>query len=407
MSTIWQELGINETPDIKSIKRAYAKKLKLVKPDEKPVEFQQLHFAYKQALQNANQLAEQNQASNNKQEEVHPETLTEFSHKLNPETAHHQNDSTGPGTESSQKVDQIETNNSQQVIYQYQTEIDNILSKVETVIAHQSRFRLDKWTFIIKSEHILDPEFSWKLGYTLFTRIAQYYNDQQYRDDGDFRIGIEVLSYLNSIFHWDNMGLDLSDYVHDEYGRSIINNMFNCDYRRNNSDLDAVDGLRGAKSIKLISKSGSAPLKLYYHGSGIKRVAAMLLDFVVISPIVIMAHWLSETLFDYSFVEHKHFSLYFSVAIYLVASWLLECSHYQTTPGKYAMGLKVITGGQKKLGLLHGLIRTSVFGVTCLGSYFTVFLNIWLRGILIHDRLSKSYVMDVARSQKLKDERNQ
>lgn len=49
----WQILGIDKTTDLAAIKRAYASKLKITKPDENPEGFKHLHAAYKHAVQNA------------------------------------------------------------------------------------------------------------------------------------------------------------------------------------------------------------------------------------------------------------------------------------------------------------------------------------------------------------------
>ena len=43
---IWEILGIPETEDLDTIRRAYAKKLKEVHPEEDPEGFQRLHAAY-------------------------------------------------------------------------------------------------------------------------------------------------------------------------------------------------------------------------------------------------------------------------------------------------------------------------------------------------------------------------
>ena len=58
---VWEKLGIAQTSDERSIKRAYAKLLKQNRPDEDPVAFQQLREAYERALKLAVYLAEQEQ----------------------------------------------------------------------------------------------------------------------------------------------------------------------------------------------------------------------------------------------------------------------------------------------------------------------------------------------------------
>lgn len=56
---MWEILGIAPTPDIKSIKRAYAVKLKLTHPQDDPVAFQNLRHAYDEALREAKFIAEE------------------------------------------------------------------------------------------------------------------------------------------------------------------------------------------------------------------------------------------------------------------------------------------------------------------------------------------------------------
>ena len=48
--SFWQVLGIEPTDDKKVIKRAYAKQLKVNRPEEDSIAFQQLNEAYQQAL---------------------------------------------------------------------------------------------------------------------------------------------------------------------------------------------------------------------------------------------------------------------------------------------------------------------------------------------------------------------
>lgn len=51
--TVWQVLGIDATSDVRAIKRAYAVKLKVTRPDDDPAAFQRLHDAFQYALSQA------------------------------------------------------------------------------------------------------------------------------------------------------------------------------------------------------------------------------------------------------------------------------------------------------------------------------------------------------------------
>lgn len=414
LNSVWQELGIEETDDIRLIKRSYAKKLKLVRPDEKPEEFQQLHQAYKQALSEAQWLAEQ-KTEDQDESAFEFETDKHFDNNVNLSTGIEnplteiQIDQPPQSTEIIDSPTQSTQHRAEdpepeiyaeQAVYLHQPEIDRLMELVEQNMENVSKFYLGKWKFIVESEYILDPEFSWYLGIALLDRIAQYYNDQKYREDGDFRITIEVLRYLNSIFHWDEKGIDISDYVTDEYGLSLFDNLMNCEYHIENAERDAIAGLRGAKSIKQVKNQRRAPFKTYYYGSGLQRVAAFAIDIIIIIPIVMFVKEFSDVVIGYKLTQVKNFNFYFGIGIYLFASWLFESSHFQSTPGKFIMGLRVITASQRKIGLLHGILRTTVFAISSIGFYITIFINSWMGGNMIHDRLTKSYVMDLRRSEK-------
>ena len=50
MAICWKILEINSTSDEKAIRRAYAKKLKVTRPDEDPAGYQALRAAFDEAL---------------------------------------------------------------------------------------------------------------------------------------------------------------------------------------------------------------------------------------------------------------------------------------------------------------------------------------------------------------------
>ncbi|WP_448567664.1 J domain-containing protein [Thalassotalea ganghwensis] len=192
MITCWEVLDIDETDSLKDIKSAYAKKLKFTRPEDDKEAFQQLSEAYKYALylakekitknisveqvkkvENTNEIAEQNTVSHN-----------------------------------------VELSEEQQ-IYQdkAEKEYQKLKAKIEETI-HDDLVRnsLSFWSFITKSEYILDPHFNQQLGLFVLSYIDEYNQKNiitkrrkghTYRDTRA-AVKADVLVYLDSIFAWSS-----------------------------------------------------------------------------------------------------------------------------------------------------------------------------------------------------------
>lgn len=63
----WEQLQIEPTTEIGLIKKAYAARVKVIRPDEKPTEFSSLHSAYKSAIKYAKAAANQPAMANDEQ----------------------------------------------------------------------------------------------------------------------------------------------------------------------------------------------------------------------------------------------------------------------------------------------------------------------------------------------------
>ena len=84
-------------------------------------------------------------------------------------------------------------------------------------------------------------------------------------------------------------------------------------------------------------------------------------------------------------------------ATYPLAALLFEGSRWQATPGKKLLGLKVVNRELMPLSKRHSLGRIFTFVVTTALLWKGIWLvNAFLRGRLLHDRLSKSYVVHVS-----------
>jgi uncharacterized RDD family membrane protein YckC len=414
LSSIWDTLGIPHTADIRLIKKAYSNKLKQTRPDEKPEEFQQLHFAYKAALQEVRWLAEQ-KADNTATEteelscnityQTEPlftdSTLTEssFDTACDIQVTH----SESPNTHTLDHSNAESTSHYLSIHsgpVEYQAEIDRILDRVETVITEGSGCDLSSWKIVLESEYILEQDFVNQLGLALLRRIAQYYNNEEFRNQDTYGISVDVLLYLNSIFRWDRYEYDYSFYLQNHFGILQFDNLKNFDEKYSSIKSDATSSLRGAKSIKKVIKHTKTPFKYYYYGSHNKRLFAMIIDLLLTIPIISLVSLLCETVIDYRLNAIDIFNDYAAIIMYLTGAWLFESSSLQATPGKILLGLRVIKKNQDRLGYFHGLLRIGVFAVGCFFAFFTALYNFLSDGRFIHDRLTKSYVMDLWRTRK-------
>jgi uncharacterized RDD family membrane protein YckC len=414
LSTAWNILGIERTADARLIKKAYAKKLKQVRPDEKPEEFQQLHFAYKSALQEARRLAAQVKNPPHEEPPADESGIGNATENRPESTPNGKPDcaiATGIRYEYREPPVSLEFGQTA-VEYTYvnqrnpidtsdhQAELDRIMHLAETALASSTAYEVGSWQFVLESGHILEQAFFERLGLAMLRRIARYFNDEEFRQQGDFGIGLPVLHYLNSVFRWDQYEYDHSYYLQNGYGIRLFNQLEDYAGETERRRTDVASELRGAKSVKTVFKHSHAPLKYYYYGSGSKRVTALIIDLTIAGLIASLITWLLGITFEHSIEQTKHFRMLVLFMTYLIGAWLFESSGYQATPGKKALGLRVTDRDHARLGYLHGLLRIVVFAVTCLGSWITALANTLSGGNFVHDRVSRSYVIDIWRSRR-------
>ncbi|WHI48010.1 J domain-containing protein [Microbulbifer sp. VAAF005] len=205
----WAILEINPVTDARAIKRAYAKKLKQTRPDEKPEEFQALHAAYKQALKLAEQLQEEatglteaslgtsstGQAENTNHERVNSERVAvlegaqevevrpsadgistppvaeELSVKQESDSEPlEQSERVSPDKQSSESQETRDPDRDLRI-----EEFRRVLKQVDEMLNNHLEMSLEKnWDFLTKSPYMLDEEYNWNLGLSVFERFAQF-----------------------------------------------------------------------------------------------------------------------------------------------------------------------------------------------------------------------------------------
>lgn len=379
---IWEELGIEPTNDLKKIKKAYAKKLKLNRPDQKPEEFQALYSAYQAALQHAQFHAEETSLDTEQQlaQNIESAPILEGTFadsntvELLDENYSSSNTQLSPSPQESDP----------EII-----EFDEILARVRTLLDDESRKEdIANWHFLSETSLILDNEYNWQIGKEVFSLISE-------RTSAFSSFNESILKYLDSVFSWS----EYEYYLRDELGDKKCNELLSAlsDILQKETASDAIQGLRGAKSVKEISPKNEAPLATYYFGHLWFRAIALLIDLSLIAfPTVFI---MDKLMIDKS-ASYEDMRLYIILILFFIFTWIFDCSKYQATPGKMLFKFKVTNKDNQRLPYWHGFLRTLVFCVSSLGSYFVALINAYLGGNFIHDRLTKSHVLDIRRSEK-------
>lgn len=403
----WAILEIEPCDDARAIKRAYAKKLKQTRPDEKPQEFQQLHAAYKQALNGAGNSRRQQAPAPQPQPvaEAVAETVTEappLETAPSPETR-------APETAAPEAItppicDTAAEAQQRAAEAERQKRIDEyhqILAAVDQALENPMQVSLERsWQFLAESRYMLEDEFNWNLGLGVFQRVARFNLEASKRQRNgrhQTQVTPNILTYCDQLFDWSGGRPQL----YREFGEELAGAIFNV-LEEQESRADPLQGVRGGKQLIREEENVTIEeLEQYYFGHLLARAIALLLDIFLVylllgfatSVVMMKVHGASET--DAGFT-----ALMVSLAGYLLFSWLADCSRWQATPGKYLMGYRVTNRQFQRLGHVQGLWRTICFTLTVPLLKIGWLVNCFLGGNLLHDRMSRSYVINFRRGRK-------
>ncbi|WP_444905887.1 RDD family protein [Microbulbifer sp. SSSA008] len=435
----WAVLDITPVNDARAIKRAYAKKLKQTRPDEKPEEFQVLHSAYRQALQLAEQLQEEEEAdveleSSNlglSSSELSSESLpleaedpivstarvdqaeddtndtlaVEKAESLSkPEPSVSIEEKEGGRTESSVQSEAAIPISEEQAVSKQERDLRieeyrRVLKQVDVILSSDAELNDERrWYFLGKSSHMLDEEYNWNLGLSIFDRFARLNQSGQEKEEEKKpkrMVSVNVLQYCDSLFDWRGN----APYLYQSLDEKLCDSLFGI-MENHESEIDPLQGLRGGREvIRANSEELVENYEQYYFGHLLARGIAVVLDllllYVVIgfpTSIVFMAA------LDRPESEATLQAGGICIIAYLFFTWILDSSRFQGTPGKYLMGYRVTNRNFKRIGYGHGLWRVVSF-VLCLAlGKIGWFINCFLGGNLIHDRLSRSHVVNMRKT---------
>lgn len=438
----WKILDISPTNDLREIKRAYAKKLKVTRPDEKPNEFQELHWAYKTALFNAHSInananatleldetfSQNEQATKCQQDQAHADIVlapmaepnTELQKPVEITTANTSDalaeeileldfgnppeiivQSKQPNSPTNQvhtpevsieeaSAEEISVEDEPEPIDPLQLEGEALATQVETLLnTNHELHQPEAWSFLMNSPHILDDRFNWKLGLGVLRLIREHNHKNANRPL--ILIGARVLCYLDSIFNWSTNRHYIFRYFDENEYAPLLDAID--EYTTFDKQQDALEGLRGGKSIKVV-QAEKKPETLYYANS-FKRFCAFAIDLILF---FILAKIMAADLEEQTSGKPSSIIVAITPFLFFFYYWLCECSSGQATLGKLVMGLVVTDKTFERMSYGRGLWRTIVFFITLPFSYIVMILNGLLGDKFIHDRITKTYAIDMRRS---------
>lgn len=445
----WAILGIEPCDDARAVKRAYAKQLKLTRPDEKPQEFQQLHAAYKQALNIAQkrsategsshtaQPVESPQPDVSPQPGVSPQSIespqpiesllrdespqpienplpernapaepagpveasalgteeipdsTTVAVEILPESSEDQ------GAEQAQLQRAAAEAERQKRIDEYQ----RVLRQVELALQNDRLIGMEKtWHFLAESPYILEDEYNWNLGLGVFDRFARY--NQQAPEKGrrgKYRpqVTANILNYCDHLFDWSGNRA----YISREMDEGLADAIFTA-LQEPESGADPLQGVRGGRElVKQKDRVPEESLDQYYFGHLLARAFAVLLDlFLIYVTVGLATSVIMMKAMGKSEADANVTALALAILGYLLMAWLVESSPLQATPGKYLLGYRVTNREFRRIGYLHGFWRMVSFLLTLPLFKVGWLINCFLGGNLMHDRLSRSYVINFRKS---------
>ncbi len=392
--TDWQILGIDKHADLKAIKRAYAAKLKITKPDEDPEGFKRLHAAYKQACQYARSNVSVDQAGNPPPVETiaageiplvaeqdnayaYEETLPEdrFQIDLNSTDESpiaHSHQYTNEDDAYQQELEDIASADLNEEYAYLQQQWSEITAQVEEATADAKTMNdIEAWEFLNSRDALLDIQFKSELSSYIFGRLANRLSEMLPKP----AINKAVFIYLDSLFLWS----DRSDLLEDEFGHAAVDTVMQA--------VLAVSERKIEWTSPKVHKGEMIPCNYF------ARLFSTFLDWMLLGFMAVLFTKLGMPIVS-SDGDGRMLNFIAGVLCYIVLAPLMEASPLQGTPGKILFGMKVVSKNGRRLNILHALLRSFMFTLVVAAFKITVWAILFIKDHrLLHDRFSYSLVI--------------
>ncbi|WP_062067199.1 J domain-containing protein [Cellvibrio sp. OA-2007] len=251
----WETLGLSATIDVREIKRAYAKRLKLTKPDEKPAEFQLLHEAYRSALYHAANSDVCDAEVSEEGEKDHTEDAVDSSRLLVAESVQSPEGSAPPSIGVNQFVESdSHEKDLNEAAEMRRKEYEELIARVESLLGGKVlREDLKQWHFISASPYILEDHFNWHLGKQIFKMCAEYEQQRVRGSGGRYRyksLPYGLAHYFDQLFAWRENAY----YLESEFGEGLCRALLT----RIDEPLVLQSPLQGLRGGVLVRGHGTA-----------------------------------------------------------------------------------------------------------------------------------------------------
>ena len=386
----WDRLELTPTSDTRAIKKAYARLLKQHRPDQDPAAFQQLHHAYKTALQLAEQQADVAEAmpATTPPREPEPEQLANWTIQLPP-------------------VAQPEPDAEPDPTPDYRP----LFQRCRELLAeHHGARQPQYWEFLARSPELLDDSLRHQLSHALFEELVRHQRDAQQLRGNLTLVEPAVLNHLNRLFDWDSRQDELI-YGPDTAIRESLFDMLDS----HAASQPVEQGLRGSKKlIRQKPQKQEEALDFYYFGSMLHRYIAVAIDLFAIGFVVnLLLQW-PPLAAQLDAGQLSNTRLLVTFGLYIPIAALLEHSRWQATPGKWLLGLRVTDTNMQPLRWYHTLMRAgcmiAVLALILINDYldpragllFAVLFvaNCLMNGNLVQDHISRTHVINLRLSRR-------
>ena len=448
----WSVLDISEDSDARAIKRAYAKKLKVTRPDDDPQAFQELHDAYKWALelyryrqdelQEREQLLEEQAAdqrvdplTSGEQENTETDLISSSTENIHSAASEGEFDSDNANNDVTQTLQETSNSDLQAELDQNSDEgndgssitdeadeapaeepdpelerkiedYQQLLDRVDELLGNNRLYPQEKnWKFLEDTPYLLDEEFNWNLGVQVFLRVLQH-NSDVLNAEGNKRskgysseVTDNVIQYCDLLFGWRSNAQYLYEQAEGLDVALVLDKL---------ADGSAVQypsqPLRGGAQLVLdngaqYQSSDKEEGEFYYFGGLFQRGIAVVIDVLILFMGFWMLLSLVQTFSGFSDPDELDVTaLAFAIVGYFFMALIMESSSWQATPGKRLMGFQVTRKDLSRMGYGLGLWRMLMFMITLPFAKITWITNAFLGGNLIHDRLSRTHVIKVRKS---------